>query len=63
MFEAEVCAPVSESLIRKVINGLKNERAPGVNSIISSMLKLAGPGAVKFVNSLSLGKERYQNLF
>ena len=52
MFEAEVCAPVSETLIREVINGLKNERAPSVDGITSSMLKLAGPGAVKFVTSL-----------
>ena len=47
-----MCAPVSESHIQEVISGLKNERSPGVDNITSSMLKLAGPEALKFITSL-----------
>ena len=52
MFEAEVCAPTSISLVKDIISGLKNERSPGVDNLTSTMLKLAGPVALQFVTSL-----------
>ena len=42
-FEDVVCRPVSEREVEKVIAGLKMNRAPGVDGVTSSMLKLAGP--------------------
>ena len=58
--EAEVCAPVNAALIRELINGLKTERAPGIDGVSSQMLFFAGQGAIDFLtcmynNMLTLG--------
>jgi len=52
MYEVEVCEPVNVSLVQEIIDGLKKERAPGVDNLTPAMLKLAGPEAMKFTTSL-----------
>ena len=40
-YEEEVCAPVSVKEVREVIDSHKTERAPGVDNVLTSMLKTA----------------------
>ena len=44
--KAEVCTPVMSAMICKLINGLKTERAPGIDGVSSQMLAFAGQGAL-----------------
>ena len=44
--KAEVCDPVTSAMICKLINGLKTERAPGIDGVSSQMLAFAGQGAL-----------------
>jgi len=55
MYEPEVCAPVSVLLVKDCIDKLKINRAPGVDNVTSSMLKLAGPEALNCLTSLING--------
>ena len=43
MFEPEICAPVTESLVQEHLNNLKNNHALGVDNITTSMLKPSEP--------------------
>ena len=57
--EHEAGAPVASALIRKLINELKTERAPGIDGVSSQMLACAGQGALDLLtcmyNMLSIG--------
>ena len=58
--EADVCAPVTSDMVRKLIIGLKTERAPGIDGVSSQMLAYAGQGALDLLtcmynNMLRLG--------
>ena len=48
----QVCRLVSEHEVEKVIAGLKVNRAPGVDGVTSSMLKLAGPLFIRMFTGL-----------
>ena len=48
----QVCRPVSEHEVEKVIAGLKVNRAPGVDGVTSSMLKLVGPLFIRMFTGL-----------
>ena len=53
MYEPEICAPVTESLVQEHLDNLKNNHAPGVDNIKTSMLKCSGPEALKCLTSLA----------
>ena len=58
--EADVCAPVTSNMVQKLINGLKTERAPGIDGVSCQMLVYAGQEALDLLtcmynNMLRLG--------
>ena len=52
MYEPEICVPVNESLGLEHLDNLRNNHAPGVDNITTSMLKRAGAEALTCLTSL-----------